>query len=442
MFSKYIASCGIAMFHWYDRVPAKHMPNFVSAGSPFDMDNPRFHQCMHWFATLTSYFFVLSGFVLTMARLTSPDPTKTKKTWVFVAERLTTTYPAYLLSLGIMVLMLSAKLYEVSASDWRSLALHVTLTQAWVPPDSTRRGVVWNGPSWFMSALFFFWLLFRPLYYWVRCLPATCLWPAFFACWFASCAAWLDDSTGRSLAHALMPRHWPRNAKTYADVYQFNPLFSLNSFVGGMVFSRIFCQAEAAEALGEKRQDWRVFASRGASVCSSIFILTLLIFHVPPCFTAQGATYQVGGLFSALHNGGLLPLHGFIIAGLCMEEEAVARLFLRPGFVWLGSISYEQYLFGSVVFNFLRSIYVAVSGGPNAAPYDSFTWQFAAPTSLTLTAILVHYYFSVPIAARLRKSLHEATPPKEPLLNKHLAESLYGATSSFAAPGQPHATDV
>ncbi|KAJ8599292.1 hypothetical protein CTAYLR_006791 [Chrysophaeum taylorii] len=439
VFSRYVASCGIAIYHWYDRVPATHVPGIVSAGSPFNMDDRRAHGIMHWFSTWTSYFFILSGFVLAMARLTSDNPDDVKSIPFFVAERLTTTYPAYALTLVGLLLLLFAELYQLSSGDWVSFFQHVALVQAWVPPDSMRSpgpqenfSIVWNGPSWFMSALLAYWVLFKPLYFGLRRLPKPLLWPALVLCWVASGAAGLDAYFDHPLARGLAPPRWPRNAKSFADVYHYNPVFSINSFVGGMILSRLFCEAEASESRGERRALWRQIGARGAALAYAFLAVFAFAFRVPPSFIQhkKDGTYDIGGLFAAIHNGGLMPLHGLLIVGLCTEEENVAQLFSKRSFVWWGSISYEQYLFQTLVFKFLGDIFTALSGGPEGKPYDNLTWQFAPPLALTLVAMAAHYGFSVPVGKWLRNRLRALEGARtQPPFSQSSSQS-YGAIAN------------
>ena len=405
------------------------MQSITKAGlAPGLTASSRFHDTLHWLSTWTSYFFVLSGFVLTMAKMTSKDD---KTTIRFVLERLTTTYPAYALSLALVLLVTGPDLWLLTRSDWHSLGWHLGLLQAWVPPDSARgrylpgKAMVWNGPAWFMSALLFYWILFKPLYYMTQRAPRLWVGPLALICWLMAGLAWCDSRLfGHAVARGLMPRSWPHDdPKAWADVYHYNPLFSLNNFVAGMLLARLLLDAEKDEEDGGRRPLWRKITAHGTDLAYAGFALVLATLQMPPTLRYNNnKPVEVGGLFSFIHNGGCLPVHGLLILGLCTEEDVCSRLFQRHAFSWWGAMSYEQYVLQTAVFKLLGDIYVAVSHGPYHRPYDGLAWQLAMPLAVTFAAFFVHHFVSVPIASALRQYLKASNP-----IDSIRKSALYGA---------------
>lgn len=122
---------------------------------------------------VTSCFFLLSGFILTHVYIGSSGGRDIQKRAFFIT-RFSALYPlhiiALLLALSAIISLkyelgsLALKIHPVLASDFRvlqgpevlmNIASHLTLTHAWNPLY-----MCFNGPSWSISALFFFYLMF------------------------------------------------------------------------------------------------------------------------------------------------------------------------------------------------------------------------------------------------------------------------------------------
>ena len=472
VFSRYAASCWIVAYHYY--TPAG---GGVYQWAGVDVSATQKHTAIRVFrfgTFLTQYFFILSGFVLAVARLSSSRPDDMKPTWQYVAERLTTTYPAYLLSLVLMLFNLagSDSFTYAAWQDWVNYGMHLTLTQAWWPnmicaaagkQDGRVGGkfyamaVHWNVPAWFMSALAFYWILFKPMYRVLRRLPRRTLLPAAVGLWASSGAAgvdmWLRDLSLVDAPH---------------DFYRYNPLMYVHVFAFGMVLARIYLEygfsssdtktggtKDALEAV-----DLGLFpvpvvlhwvVAHGATIGYIIYIAIALNCTVEGISGMK--TYDdkhAGGRFYFLHNGGLAPLNALIIFGLCSETDRVAMVFKNAWFQWVGAISYAQYILQAVVFHLVRAAYEAAAGKDayyvstgwapfgsgygayQTAPYGVWLFQVVLPTTLFTSAFLVHYYISVPVGAHLRKQL-DAWASASRLVTKQ--EPTYGALERAAVSG-------
>lgn len=104
--------------------------------------------------TGVSFFFILSGFVLTWSH--RPDVRSGRFYWNRVAR----IWPLHLLTmiLSIWLPMLSAK----SSAGWSALPFVLTLTQAWIPASGFLSA--FNGVSWSLSCEAYFYLLFPLLF--------------------------------------------------------------------------------------------------------------------------------------------------------------------------------------------------------------------------------------------------------------------------------------
>lgn len=428
IFSRYLASCWIVAYHFYGQASWTHAdPETAGVNIPHYMKR-ELTRLFGWGTFWTQYFFFLSGFVLAMARLSSRRPDELKPTWRFVAERLTTTYPAYLLALVLMLFDQAPQMARATRYDWLNFGLHLTLQQAWWPRmiyatwshDGMTGMVHWNTPAWFMSALFFYWLLFKPLYRLMRALPAPSLVPTLLALWACSAAAAID-------------MHVKHVSPTQAahDFYRFNPFMSLHIFAAGIIFARIFVEQNLAGV------------PYSASAALLAYFAVAAIFSVEQVTGMQhhGQKYE-NGTFYFLHNGGLLPLHAMLVSGLCSDRDPLTRFFKRPLLLFIGAISYAQYILQAVVFRFVCQAYRAARvRDPNhysKYPYAPWTWQLVLPCTLLLSALITHYGLSVPIAAHLRSKLDLLAThwPFSSANNRPPATAsaaLYGATDSATA---------
>jgi peptidoglycan/LPS O-acetylase OafA/YrhL len=96
-----------------------------------------------------SFFFILSGVVLTWSR--HPGDTKRR----FYQRRFARVYPDYLAAWLITIAVIA---YEGAAFYLHPGVLSLGLVQAWAPQPSISQG--WNGVSWTLSCEAFFYLMF------------------------------------------------------------------------------------------------------------------------------------------------------------------------------------------------------------------------------------------------------------------------------------------
>ena len=114
-----------------------------------------------WGFTWVPWFFMLSGYVLTHARLNARDPDKLDSPATFTAVRIATLFPMY--ALGLVVALLIRIGTEKSVPGWYEMGAQGLLLQAWIP-WVTEQGIVGTAHLWFVSCLPLYWLAFRPLY--------------------------------------------------------------------------------------------------------------------------------------------------------------------------------------------------------------------------------------------------------------------------------------
>lgn len=106
-------------------------------------------------ATGVTFFFILSGFVLTWSHRPGDRVTS------FYRRRVARIYPAYIVAVAAGVVVTAYEYGKTSLLPHKAIALAVVMAQAWSPRPSTYFGV--NGPLWSLSCEAFFYLLFPAL---------------------------------------------------------------------------------------------------------------------------------------------------------------------------------------------------------------------------------------------------------------------------------------
>ena len=127
------------------------------------------HNAIKWGFTWVPYFFVLSGFVSTLAQAGKDARGGGARfaycggdacAWLW--KRLVGAYPLFALSCLLAVWRAAA--HEWPAGAWVSLVPTLLFLQTWAPDSECTDTVAWcatqpwNEPAWFVSALFFCWL--------------------------------------------------------------------------------------------------------------------------------------------------------------------------------------------------------------------------------------------------------------------------------------------
>ena len=272
-----------------------------------------------------SFFFVLSGFILTYAHARSPQSIDLKievEGRTFLARRAGRILPAYILGLAIAAPFF---VYGTFYSKIIPLSLFLTglilvpfLAQAWYPPAAS----LWNLPAWSLSVESFFYVLFPILARTVNLLrpvPLLLLSLVFVA---------VLEQLRRSIP-TLLENHFTKgNLEAFAGFF---PPFHLPQFVLGIAVARIFLlrrpltlpTSETLLAFSLALVSIVVYAKPQYSAMSSPTILStvfaLLIY----------AGASASGVLSALFSGRTLVLLG--------EASYVMYILHIPITLWWGS---------------------------------------------------------------------------------------------------------
>jgi len=256
-----------------------------------------------WGYTWVPWFFMLSGYVNTHARLHSSRPDNVDPPLMFAWKRLAPIYPAYAVTLLVALIVRCAKAAALGARlpDWWILSSQGLLMQAWVPwltEDALQ------SHCWFLSCLVPFWLGFGFLYRRMRTLSVS-------ACCLLLFILYLPPWIYAMVIPAIMGERmdWYSSHKTgqlnneinyLVVLLKFHPVCYVHVFIFGMVLSVLRFQLK-------QRPD---LLSTWPMRCGAVlgYLGLLLVFLVP-------AIRPLGHKLSARLSV-LMPLQGLILLGL------------------------------------------------------------------------------------------------------------------------------
>lgn len=284
-FLRFVAAAGVVVFHY-----GKHVPSLAWGRPYWEIAN-----------TAVSFFFFLSGFILTHVYSQRPVARRAD----FYVARAARILPLYALALLASAIFRSRQ----GELDWDAFALNTLVIQAWVPGYSQTL----NSPGWSLSVEMFFYLCFPlllPLATRVR--SSARLLAAMLLVWAANTAL-----------HVVLFRvSNPDGVFTALDDFSmYHPLNHFATFTIGMGAARWFALTRARLAR------WSTLA-----VVAGVAGIGLL-----PLVWPSLVRYH--------HNGLLVPFYFLIVLGLAAARETrLARALSWRPLEFLGEISFGLYI--------------------------------------------------------------------------------------------------
>lgn len=262
-----------------------------------------------------SFFFVLSGFILTIAYASRPPAAQWKK---YARARFARIYPLY--ALGLLLMALGWWRTHAQSGWLGATLLTPLLLQAWVPTFAT----AWNPPAWSLSVEALFYAVFPALL--PRVLRASK--PKLMS---LAVAGWVLG-LGLALAYVAISPDGLHEITTASDApwlnaLKFFPLVRLPEFFVGLVLGRLALD-------GHRLPAW----SGGVAV-----IVLLLALMVSPSLS-----------FPLLHNGLLTPLFAVLIFSI--GTSTPPKWLEHRWLVTLGEASYALYILQTPVLGVLHGI--------------------------------------------------------------------------------------
>ncbi len=290
---------------------------FAADKPPMKAAHPLLVHAVEALFVATSFFFVLSGFVLTIAyerqvRAGSFRPRE------FLFRRIARLYPAFLVGLAAIVLTFAAFPVPALQGEPRywgwDAASKLLLLHAWIP----RFTYTWNYPSWAVSTVVFFYVAFALGFRWFARLSLRRAVTVGVLAYGASIAAVIAYMVlaPRGLSPLAVDdySHWTIRMKCW-------PLLRLPEFVVGAATGRIFL---ARAELGLDERLGRRLVVGGAVIS----VVGLLLAGFLP--------------YLVMHNLVLvLPFAGIILGIALAHRSPGLRVLSSPRLVGLGDATYS-----------------------------------------------------------------------------------------------------
>lgn len=277
-----------------------------------------------------SFFFVLSGFILTHVYTSKPFPGYAP----FMRARFARLWPVHVFAICALVTFIRPDSITFDGpgifDKWVQLAFNLTLTQSAMPYESY--AFSWNSVSWSISTEMFFYLAFPLLLVNIR---QTWFWK------LAGAAAMvLAFLVAASLAH--IPMAGPLNEVTVSSLLYTNPL------VRGFEF----CLGMGTWVVWDRYVKHLRLSVHAWTVLEALAVLLVYAWlqwgykHVAirlPGPSALGTWFGVAGSCWAF---------AILIAVMAGGRGAIGHVLRQPIFVFLGNISFSIYMLHQILFKF------------------------------------------------------------------------------------------
>lgn len=299
-----------------------------------------------------SFFFILSGFILSYAH------PKVENTLKFYTARFFRIYPLHILSFAgvfiiTLVLFTFLKQQDLPAYFMEAALYQIFLLHAWNPDQTVYFS--FNSPSWTLAAEAFFYALFP--------------------CLIRLRGAWLY---GITLVSFLSPFIWIEIFDAAPDfAFYINPFSRLYEFITGILLYRVF------------QKGWR---PRHLNALEYLWCCGFLAIHLAVPFVPKFISYAY--MFTPFYAAGI-----YIFV---WQAGPVSRFLSSKLWVLLGHASFALYMVHYPVLNY-GEIFMTELG---IEPGQWLIYPFIA--AIIAISILVHLYFEKPLYAALKHKFIQA----------------------------------
>ncbi len=359
---------------------------FMHFGAPLFLHAPQWAKTLRESGYIsTSFFLMLSGFVLTYAYGKKLADGRIDRRH-FLIQRISRLYPSYLLALALMLpftflhrLDAHAMAFGDARLRWKVLTglLHASMAHVWFPRFVTS----WNIPGWCVSVEMWFYLAFPVAVVWALGRSTRTLWTTLAALW----AVALTLSLGYTFVRPDgMTAHVDTTA-FYLSLYKFSPPSRIPEFLFGVMLGAIYARLPE----GERLEKW----ATPMLAAGGVIALAVLI-------NANRVPYTV------LHNGVLLPLYGTIVWSLMAGYGPLHRVLATRPLVKLGDASYQLYILQVPLMMWL----VTLSGRTYGYDRQDATFSAFALPLVIVGALLIQRFYQPPAQEFLKTQLEKRWP--------------------------------
>jgi len=353
-------------------------------GGPLLTGAPRWTQTLRETGYVaTSFFLMLSGFVLTVAYGKKLADGRIDRRG-FLIQRVARLYPVFALALLLILPFAIVPGWGTATASfgearlrWIVLTglLHATMTHVWIP----RFVLSWNVPDWCVSVEMWFYAVYPVVVVWALGRGRRALWALAAAAWATAMAISIAYTVAR-------PDGFAADADSigfYIALYKFSPLVRLPEFLFGVALGGIYVRSPAE--------------ARGRRWATPLLVGTV----------AVGLVVLLNGdriPYTLLHNGALLPLYGALVWSLLVGRGPIHRALEARPLVAVGNASYPLYLLQVPVMMWL---FLVTGRAPNAA---GFAFMAIALPGIVALSWAVQRWFQPRAQEWMRERLERVWP--------------------------------
>jgi peptidoglycan/LPS O-acetylase OafA/YrhL len=336
-----------------------------------------------------TFFFVLSGFILIYKyEAWFRHGVSSEKFWKFQKYRFAKIYPVYLLGLLMDTpWQFISRIVHGSAAGkvleyWAAWLVNALGLQAWIPGIPFT--LVWNTPSWSVSAEFFFYLTFP----WVCCWLAG---TARSATHLLACLALL--LVGSTVVYAIVIYAtsviWNLSWDVRYSIQHYTPLLRLPEFIAGCIAGRLFLQMRG-QATSYFTTLLGTPMRRNAVLCVCCIFIAWRI--LTPAYT--GPMQSVWLADNALKFSIFIPPFVLMIWALATGTTFLSALLSWPLLVLLGEASYALYIIHWAGQSLMQLGFMGA--------YKTPTMSVLFIVLSVVLSVVVFKYYETPLRLRLR----------------------------------------
>jgi peptidoglycan/LPS O-acetylase OafA/YrhL len=315
-------------------------------------------------STGVTFFFILSGFILTYNyyhRMKTLDRYQLKK---FYIARVARIYPVHLMTFLISIPLFYSVIKKYPLEYSLKVVTNLTLLQSFIPLKDFYFS--FNGVSWSLSNELFFYLLLPFILYSIsnytkkfKLTSSKLI--------FCGIGIWLFAFTIVFMFKDITIHPW---------LFYILPMFRIIDFTVGIILGLSFISFSNKYKPNEQSKLWSIFE------ILSIVLLGVAIYFVPNI--PESFHYSVY----------YLPFMSIIIYIFAHQKGIISRMLSKKQFVFLGEISFSFYMIHQLIINYIGSISVF-----RTHLILSSIGAFLA--SLILSAIIYTYY-EIPLRNKIR----------------------------------------
>jgi len=341
-FTRFIAAVSVVVFHY--------------GLNAFPFENGFLHSLFSEGSICVSYFFFLSGFVLTISNGSPVSPISPKHFWI---KRFTRIYPLYLAA--FVITLVSAMVLKGSFPRGNSIILQLLSIHAWKPGIALEI----NFPAWSLAVEIFFYALFPFLLFMLNKTGRRNFILIAMLVWMLAAAQHVLAKTGAGGSGAA-----------YEQLLLYFPLWHLNTFMMGIAGAIIFFSIP-------KNKNKSLLPATIAMASAAAIVIILSTGNIVRPF---------------VHNGLLSPLFMLFVIGLSLDNTLLKRPLSNKWLVWLGDISFEIYILQFPVYLWIE--FVLIKAG---VPIHNTIGFFLYLAVLVFTSALAHRFIGRPVREALNR---------------------------------------